>query len=286
MIRRREAAGRKRIMNGPLADWARTLNRGARRVFGFLTVDIAKHTSPGPDHLCVTRDKFHQRVASSFGQHGRQELAWADDGGAFVYLIDQSSDYDRMVTLAVDFLESMQLFNATKTLNTLFTPIHVRVSCHKGEASWDPDLSNFYGKTVNYFLKSERDVGTEDSISVTEEVHEQIDAQLGKLFTPLKGHSYEVSGRPYERAIYMICARAWSVLPSNPLSRAVPDKYLDAMEHTARTHPEGQTRMNAAHAVWMMRPDRALPLLEDGRLDRILGLVGPGPGRGEYDTEG
>jgi hypothetical protein len=232
-------------------------------------VDVANHTAePGPDHcIRVTRDKFHQRVVGTLGEHGWQELAWADDGGAFAFLIDQDSDYDRMVTGALEFLETMRLFNATKTLNTFFTPIHIRVSCHKGEASWDPDLSTFYGRAANFFLKSEQDIGTEDSVAVTEEVHEQIDAQLGQLFTPLKGHSYEVSCRQYERAIYIICARAWSVLPSSPLSRAVPDNYLDAMEQAARTHPEGQMRMNSAHFVWMIRPDRALPLLEDARKD-------------------
>jgi hypothetical protein len=233
-------------------------------------MDIAKHSSlPGPDRrISETRDNFHRQAAGILAQHNAQELTWAGDGGAFVFLIDKGTEFDRMVTGALQILDSMRLFNALKTLNTLQTPLHIRVSCHKGEAIWDPDLNNFYGKAVNYFLKSERDIGADDSVTITEDVFDQVEVHLGRLFTPFKGHDYEVLGRRYERTIYAF-SQAWGISPARPPTWAtlVPENYLNAIEHVARTHHEDHLRIACAHAVWSVRPDRALPILEDARRD-------------------
>ncbi len=107
-----------------------------------------------------------------------------------------------MVTGALHIQASMRLFNALKTLNTLKVPLHIRVSCHKGEAIWDPDLKNLYGKAVNDFLKSEKVIGLENRVTVTEEVYGQLDEHLQSLFTPYKNHSYVLNSRKYERTIY------------------------------------------------------------------------------------
>lgn len=257
-------------MTRPLANWAISLPKGTTRVFGFLQVDIARHsTLSGPDHyISQARDNFHKQVAGILGQHNGQELAWAGDGGAFVFLVDQGGELSHMVAGALQVVDSMRLFNALRTLNPLQTPLHIRVSCHKGEANWDPELSNFYGKSINYFLKSERDIGAEDAVTVTEEVYAQVEPHLVQLFTPLRAHGYEVFGRQYERTIY-VCSRAWGIASPRPPSWAtlVHENFLNAIEHSARSHHEDHVRIACLHTVWSIRPDRALPLLEDARRD-------------------
>lgn len=216
-------------MSHYLVDWAAALGKGARRVFGFLQVDIVSHsTLPGADRrISDTRDNFHKQVLGILTSHGGQELNWAGDGGAYLFLIDQSIEFDRMVTGALQVMDSLRLFNALRTLNTLDVPVRIRLSCHKGEAIWDPDLSNLYGKAVNYFLKADRQIGVDNRVTITEDVYEQlIEANLRDLFTPHREDNYHLYGRQYERTIYVctsidaIVRREYHIRRGDPLPTA------------------------------------------------------------------
>jgi hypothetical protein len=186
-------------------DWARNLKQGTHRLFGFLQVDIAKHSAlSGADVLIAnTRGKLDQHVRNILNTYRGQELHWAGDGGAFLFLIDDGSEYDEMVTGALQILDALPFFNRISTINTLDVPLRLRISCHVGTAIWDSDLQNVYGRALNYFLKSDRDIGAEGTVAITEEVFDQLrNAQLRVLFTPYKEHEYSMQGKAYSRTIY------------------------------------------------------------------------------------
>lgn len=139
--------------------------------------------------------------------HNAQELAWAGDGGAYLFLIENSAEYDEMVAGALRILDSLPFFNKVSFLNRLPVPLCLRISCHTGQANWDPYLHNLYSKALNYFLKSEREIGVEDHVVLTEDVFEQINNdRLRDLFMPLKDHDYLYRGIKYSRHVY-VCIR-------------------------------------------------------------------------------
>lgn len=219
-----------------LVPWAAALERGTRRIFGFLQLDIARHSSlPGSDEAIQrTRGNLHAQVRSILHQHEAQELGWAGDGGAYLFLLDGERRVDNVVVGALQVLDAMRLFNSLSSLNHVGEPIHVRVSCHVGGATWDPDLSNLYGKAVNYFLKAEREIGFEDRIALTEEAFNDIvDADLRSMFFAHKTHSeYRLNGRSYERDIYLsmpidsVVRQDYSLQNGNPPSVAEIARHL------------------------------------------------------------
>lgn len=187
------------------AKWATSLRAGTHRIFGFLQVDVVDHSSlPGTaTNVSQTRDNLHRIIKQILCAHDAQELNWAGDGGAYLFLIDKGIEYDEMVIAALRVLDSMRLFNWTAILNRLDTPISLRISCHRGEAIWDLNLENFYGASVNYFMKFERDLGVSDRVSITEDVYDQLDNHhLKSIFIPFKEHEYTFRGTVYTRLIY------------------------------------------------------------------------------------
>jgi class 3 adenylate cyclase len=229
-----------------LQPWVGRLRKGETHVFGFLQVDIAKHSSlPGADErISETRNNFKRQVRGILASHGAQELAFAGDGGAYLF---QDREFDRMVTGALQLQASMRLFNALNTLNTLDAPLHIRVSCHKGEALWDRNLDNLYGKSVNYFLKSERAIGVEDGVTITEDVYQQLrDPHLLSLFVRLRDHHYVVNGRRYKRSIYACLSIDGIRHPreTSPKSGDVFDNFQDTIPVIDRLIREGAADKN------------------------------------------
>jgi hypothetical protein len=190
-----------------LVQWAAGLEPGTRRLFGFLQVDIAGHSLlPGaPDLIRATRGNLHAQISAILNQHDAQELFWAGDGGAYIFLLDGGRRVDAMVTAALQVLDSMRLFNNLSNLNMLDVPVRIRLSCHVGAAIWDRDLTNFYGRDVNYFLKAEREIGHENRLALTEEAYSDIvNSELRKLFSIGGTHDqYSINGRPYTRDLYL-----------------------------------------------------------------------------------
>jgi len=190
-----------------LVQWAADLEPGTRRLFGFLQVDIAGHSLlPGPSDLIqATRGNLHAQVSGILSQHHAQELLWAGDGGAYIFLLDGGRRVDGMVTSGFQVLDSMRLFNNLGNLNMLDVPIRIRLSGHVGTAIWDRDLTNFYGRDVNYFLKAEREIGQENRLVLTEEAYGDIlSNELRKLFSVSGTHNqYNINGRPYARDLYL-----------------------------------------------------------------------------------
>ena len=202
-----------------LVPWAAALEQGTRRLFGFLQLDIAGHSSlPGSSEVIrATRSNLHKQVDGTLRPHEAQELTWQGDGGAYLFLLDSGRRVDSMVLGALQVLDSMRLFNSLRSLNRIGTPISLRISCHVGGAIWDPDLSNLYGRDINYFLKSEREIGFENRIALTEEAYSDLeDDELRKLFVRRSTHhQYSVSGRRYERDIYV----------SHPIDTVIREDY-------------------------------------------------------------
>jgi hypothetical protein len=185
--------------------WATSLGAGEHRVFGFLQVDLAHHSSlPGTD-VCVsaTRSSLRRQITAITAFYDGYELDWQGDGGAFLFLIDRGNEYDLMVTAALQVVDALGFFNSIPHLNQLGVPLSLRVSCHKGNAIWDPDPGVIFSRPINYFLKSERAIAVEDRVAITEEVYEQLgDKTLRSMFMPEKEHSYMLGGRQYARRIY------------------------------------------------------------------------------------
>ncbi|MFZ1009092.1 MAG: hypothetical protein WAN65_19780 [Candidatus Sulfotelmatobacter sp.] len=217
-----------------IADWATRLSEGAHRIFGFLQVDIESHSElPGAEILILqTRGNLHRVVSGVLSSHDAQELSWSGDGGAYLFLIEDGTEYNQMVTGALRVLDSLPLFNTLRSLNSLDVPIHLRISCHMGHAIWDHNLKNFYGKALNYFLKSERNIGVRDHVAITEEVLEQLsDNDLRSSFIEHKEHAYLAKGKRYERKIFV--RSGLTPLSRSSAPRVVPYPRVDELADLA-----------------------------------------------------
>jgi hypothetical protein len=79
-----------------------------------------------------------------------------------------------------------------------------------------------HGRDLNYFLKSEREIGIEDKVVITEEVFESlINDQLKKIFKQEKEHEYSSNGKIYNRKIFS-CSSLDSTIRGTFLPEVVP----------------------------------------------------------------
>lgn len=189
------------------------LTDGEERIFAFLQVDVEGHSQLRGASIRIQKTKenlgtfVRTLIEATYG--GRQ-LVWTGDGGAFVFLVeDPSRDYDNAVTAATHVLQGLSFFNMMKAShNLLQQDLSLRVSCHEGRANWHHNPSYMHGQVINYFLKHEREIGHSNTVTVTEDIYDQlVGKELVEMFHLLKEHEYVLSGQRYTKPLYSYEAR-------------------------------------------------------------------------------
>lgn len=181
-------------------------------IFGFIQVDIAGHSEwKGADiHKKQTKENLH-RYLKSFAESNLdiRELKWEGDGGSYyIPMLDQEKDYNSLVYCAIHFLYSLEHFNRLPNFNRLGFPIAIRISCHEGRIHYSSDSGNLHGEALNYFLKYEREIGSENTVTITEEIYQRLtDNYLRNQFNEIESHEYKVGGHSYSKQLYRTYTR-------------------------------------------------------------------------------
>jgi predicted amino acid-binding ACT domain protein len=176
-------------------------------VFGFFQIDISKSSElSGPEkYKQQTKANLRQFVTPILeGIYSARLLSWPGDGGSFLFPFSAELDYDNMVTAALHVQKAMEIFNSLRVHN-LLSPngLSVRISCHEGRAHYAQKPSDMHGKAMNYFLKYERDIGQVKTVTITQEVFDNLKSRdLKKLFKLESRHNYIMGGKPYSRELY------------------------------------------------------------------------------------
>jgi hypothetical protein len=164
------------------------LKDGESCICGFLQLDIAKSSLlKGKDEdIQRTKENFHDFVNRILAIYGALKLKWEGDGGAFIFLIKDSADYNNVVVAAIHVLSSMPFFNGMKGLLNLLDnqDIIVKISCHSGKVIFNRDPGKIHGDTLNWFLKHEKEIMKHgDTIILTEDVYRELSSPtLQKAF--------------------------------------------------------------------------------------------------------
>jgi len=183
------------------------LEEGGEYIFGFFQMDISKSSElPEPEALQQkTKANVRQFVTAILeGVYGARLLAWPGDGGSFLFPLLAGFDHDNMVTAALHVQKEIEIFNSLPSHNLLFPHrLAVRISCHEGRAYYAQNPSDMHGKSINYFLKYERDIGQVNSVTVTKEVLDHLKSKdQKKLFSLQSRYDCTMGGEPYSRELY------------------------------------------------------------------------------------
>jgi len=187
-------------------DWD-TLEEGGEYKFGFLQIDISKSSElRGPERLQQQTKANLRRLVKTIleGLYNARLLVWPGDGGSFLFLFTTELNYDNMVTAALHIRRAIETFNNLSEQNLLYPKgLSVRISCHAGNAYYARDPSDMHSKAINYFLKYERRIGKVKSVTITQEVFNNLKSkELKKLFKLESRNDYIMARKPYIEELY------------------------------------------------------------------------------------
>ena len=188
------------------ANWWKTLNRELKYEFGMMQVDIAGHSkwSGNIQDQQKTKERlklFIEGIASVC--YDAEKLGWQGDGGQFIFLI-RNQNVDSLVTCCIHILKDMSLFNSLRSIWTyLDFPVSLRISAHMGSVLFNGDKETLHGDSLNFFIKSERGLSETDTVSITEDVFEQLrNKELRDTFFPIEDHDLMTKQGKYRGRIY------------------------------------------------------------------------------------
>lgn len=186
-----------------MAKKGNTLKPGDRRTFVCLQLDIVGHSKlSAPDRdLHKAKELFHRETTRIVEAHGGRSFKWEGDGGAFLFLVTDDSEFERSCQAAFAILDSLPQVNQEIRKETgLAQPLHVRISLDSGEARYDPNPGLITGDFLNAFLKYERAIARPDAVVVTERVFKQLAQPTQARFVRDK-HSTEVESQLYRSVV-------------------------------------------------------------------------------------
>lgn len=183
------------------------LNESREYICGLIQVDIAGHSEWKGAKVFQKQTKENLRkYLKSFAEPylDIHELHWAGDGGSYLIpILEPEKDYDSLVYCAIHFLYSLDLFNRLPIFNRLGFPITIRISCHEGRIHYSSDYGNLHGQALNYFFKYEREIGSENTVTITEEIYQNLtDHDLKEQFVEIESHEYKVGNQRYSNQLY------------------------------------------------------------------------------------
>lgn len=192
-----------------MAEW-NSLKNGERTELALVQVDIVGHSKlQGTDRaLMQAKSIFRDQMQGIAESRGGRLFNWAGDGGAFMFLTRDGGAFDDLAFSSIQMLSNMAAINeeiATKT--DLDTPFDVRISCDSGIATYAPDPGEITGDFINRFMKYERVLGLQNTVSVTERVWKQLTAKLRSRFDLFKfspeveSAIYNYGGKEYQRTV-------------------------------------------------------------------------------------
>ncbi len=184
-----------------------SLQEDREYIFGLMQIDVVGHSRwLAPDISQKQTKENLRKYVSSFAEHnlGIRELHWAGDGGSyFIPITDPRKDYDALVYCAIHILHSLNQFNNLPILNTMGIPLTLRISCHEGRLIYGADYANLHGRALNYFLKHEREIGSSNTVTITEEIYQRITSvHLHNHFTQIESHEYTVGNQTYTNRLF------------------------------------------------------------------------------------
>jgi class 3 adenylate cyclase len=172
---------------------------GQRIELALLQVDIVAHSQivAGEADKLAIKLIFGETIRNVAIAHGGKSFNWAGDGGSFMFLTG-GQGFNDLVNAAIEMFDELPQLNERILRDTgLKAPIHVRISCHSGLATYRIDPNEISGDFINLFLKHEKAVGSSDTVCISESVHQQLSASLQNRFR-WKKQSKELGCAIYE----------------------------------------------------------------------------------------
>src|SRR2546421_2010047 len=189
-----------------MSHW-KSLKENTIYTFGLIQIDIVGHSKWSAPDIRQKQTKANLRnYLGAFAKYNLdvRELHWAGDGGSFfIPIIKPENDYDLLVYCALHFLHSLDEFNGTPILNTIGEPINIRVSCHVGQLIYSSNYGNLHSPALNYFFKYEREISSESTVTITEELYQQLTKKdLRDNFKEVESHGYRIGTQHYAKRLY------------------------------------------------------------------------------------
>lgn len=156
---------------------------------GLLQIDIAGHSrlQASDKTLKEAKSLFRKLVEGIVKIRGGRLFNWAGDGGSFMFLTGGGEGFDSMVLSGQHVLFNLPFINQEISMSTgLEESILIRLSCDSGTCVYDQDSSKISGDFINRFCKHEREIGLNNSITITDRVWRQLDKHISEQFRPFK----------------------------------------------------------------------------------------------------
>lgn len=164
--------------------WA-SVHPGQRYEFVCAQIDLAgsSRIEAADRAIHVAKQRFRNIVLSVVESYQGKQLNWAGDGGSFLFVVTNGSEYDASVLSALFVLAALPVMRQdVRVHSTEEIPISVRLSIDSGIALYDPDPSLIQSGFLNRFLKYERLIGLENEVVITDRVYAQLSKPLRELF--------------------------------------------------------------------------------------------------------
>ena len=160
---------------------------GRRIEIGLVQVRIAYHRRLSPGYSDQEMKGVKDTVRNSFHAiaeaGGGKLFSWDGDGGAFMFLIEANDSFDNCCLAAIQMLERLPALNQDiRPTPDLARPIEVRISCDAGMVTYDPEPANHPEDFVHKLMKYERQVGAENSVTITERIYRHLTSPLKSRF--------------------------------------------------------------------------------------------------------
>lgn len=185
-------------------NWLDGVKDGANRMFGFLQFDVQGHSeiseSAEDSTMQKIKNRLHRMVRGTAYLYDGWELAFSGDGAVYIFYTEQGSATDQIVKAGLHILHELSFFNNMLQIDDLLSlPLILRLSCHRGEATFHRnEPGEMHGNVMNKFLKNERQISLPNSICITAEVYRNlVSKNLKERFERYK-HSKEVGWDLYK----------------------------------------------------------------------------------------
>lgn len=219
-------------------EWLDDIKDGSNRMFGFLQFDIQGHSKISESVEDSTMQKIKNRLREMGGRiaywHDGWELKFAGDGATYVFYTEQGSASDQIVKAGLHILHELPFFNDMLRIDELFhQSLILRLSCHRGEATFHSDPGLMHGDDMNKFLKHEREIGLPNSIAITAAVYDNLASKNLKERFEKHKYSAEVGMNLYK--LRDVAELFTEIYPARALhhneGRAISD--VEAIDHVA-----------------------------------------------------
>jgi hypothetical protein len=198
-------------MNSSARKW-QSIRNEQRVEVGLVQVDIGGR-SEAVDRftglaLKRAKDVLRDALLRSAEEHGGKLSSWEEDGGTFIFLIDDPDSFNNCCLAAIDMLEQLPSVKHDAQLSAeLERLILVRIVCDSGTVTCEPEARNVAGDVVERIAEHKKNLSAENKVMITDRIFRQLKSPLKSRFVKWK-HSPEL-----DVDLYAASERALRVAP-------------------------------------------------------------------------